>query len=101
MKFSISRRMDSDMKQEFARIDGKFTLSDDSHGVAQIGLNFQRSLKHVASVGVQELYHLEREEQPASSSSKPRILIKSVPIQNLNVESYPSTPVDVKYTGHF
>ena len=39
---------------------GKFCLSDDSHGAAQVGLNYDRLLAYIESLGLQEVHYLER-----------------------------------------
>ena len=37
---------------------GRFTLSDDSHGVEQVGLNYHRTWETVVRAGLTELYYL-------------------------------------------
>jgi histidinol-phosphatase (PHP family) len=39
---------------------GKFTLSDDSHGIAQVGTNYSRMLGYLEGLGVEEVWTLER-----------------------------------------
>lgn len=41
-------------------LGGRFTLSDDSHCVAQVGLNYGRLLGFVESLGLGEVYYLEK-----------------------------------------
>ena len=41
-------------------IGGRFTLSDDAHCVAQVGLNYIRVLQYAQSVGITELHYLEK-----------------------------------------
>jgi hypothetical protein len=55
---------------------GRFTLSDDSHGVAQVGLNFERVLDYLKSLGVTELYYLERQEQDLRTQSKLTLVVR-------------------------
>ena len=38
---------------------GRFVLSDDSHGVSQVGLNYHRLLKYVQGLGLSCYYHIE------------------------------------------
>lgn len=45
--------------KEFLQMGGRFCLSDDSHGVDQVGLNFGRTLDFVVDVGIPKLYFLE------------------------------------------
>lgn len=42
------------------KLGGRFTLSDDSHGVEQVGLNYEKVLEFVESCGIKELHFLER-----------------------------------------
>ncbi|KAI5285207.1 histidinolphosphatase [Ascosphaera acerosa] len=48
----------ADVCREFLRLGGRFCLSDDSHGTAQIGLNYRRVLAYLEAVGVGEVYYL-------------------------------------------
>ncbi|EPE28277.1 PHP [Glarea lozoyensis ATCC 20868] len=41
---------------------GKFTLSDDSHGIAQVGTNYVRMLDYLDGLGVEEVWTLEKLE---------------------------------------
>lgn len=41
--------------QRFMGLDGRFTLSDDSHGVEQVGLNFPRVLDAIRMAGIKEI----------------------------------------------
>lgn len=41
-------------------MNGRFVLSDDSHAVGQIGLNYQRTLAYLQQCGVSELAYLAR-----------------------------------------
>lgn len=38
------------------RLGGRFTLSDDSHGIDQIGLNFEKVLAFMENTGIKEVY---------------------------------------------
>ncbi|KAF2098586.1 histidinol phosphatase [Rhizodiscina lignyota] len=51
--------------QEFLAMNGQFTLSDDSHGVEQVGLNYDRVLDAIRKAGIQQICFLERQgEEP-------------------------------------
>lgn len=39
---------------------GKFTMSDDSHGIAQVATNYPRALDYLESLGVREVWTFER-----------------------------------------
>lgn len=42
------------------RLGGKFTLSDDSHGIAQLATNYGRAIDYLESLGVDQVWTLER-----------------------------------------
>ncbi|OLN87828.1 putative histidinol-phosphatase [Colletotrichum chlorophyti] len=39
---------------------GRFTFSDDSHGIAQVATNYKRNLDYLESLGVKQVYTFER-----------------------------------------
>ncbi|KAF9881737.1 histidinol phosphate phosphatase HisJ family protein [Colletotrichum karsti] len=39
---------------------GRFTFSDDSHGIAQVATNYKRNLDYLESLGVKEVFTFER-----------------------------------------
>ncbi|KAI1430270.1 histidinol-phosphatase [Xylaria sp. FL1777] len=49
--------------QKWLSLNGKFTLSDDSHGIAQVGTNYGRALDFLSSLDVTALWTLRREPQ--------------------------------------
>lgn len=49
--------------EEWLRLGGKFTVSDDSHGIAQVATNYGRALDYLESLGVKEVWSLRREKQ--------------------------------------
>ena len=44
--------------QEFKALRGRFTLSDDSHGISQVGLNYNKVLECIKKAGITEICHL-------------------------------------------
>lgn len=44
--------------QEFKALGGRFTLSDDSHGIAHVGLNYSRVLDCIKRAGITEIHYL-------------------------------------------
>ncbi|KAK3390263.1 Polymerase/histidinol phosphatase-like protein [Podospora didyma] len=46
--------------EEWVKIGGKFTFSDDSHGIAQVATNYIKGLDYLESLGVKEVWTLER-----------------------------------------
>ncbi|GAP84779.2 putative histidinol phosphate phosphatase family protein [Rosellinia necatrix] len=47
--------------EKWISLGGKFTLSDDSHGIAQLGTNYGRALDFLSSLNVTTLWTLRRE----------------------------------------
>ncbi|KAH8808989.1 histidinol-phosphatase-like protein [Xylogone sp. PMI_703] len=42
--------------EEFLKMGGKFTLSDDSHGIDHVGTNYKKAFDYLDSLGVKEVY---------------------------------------------
>ncbi|KAI1826396.1 histidinol-phosphatase [Xylaria intraflava] len=55
------------ISEKWLSLGGKFTLSDDSHGIAQLGTNFGRALDFLSSLGVTMLWTLKREPRSTDS----------------------------------
>lgn len=49
-----------EIAEEWLRLGGRFTMSDDSHGIAQVGTNYGRGLEFLESLGVEEVWTFER-----------------------------------------
>jgi hypothetical protein len=73
---------------------GKFTLSDDSHGVAQIGLNFGRVSDYLKCLGVRELYYLDRQAQDSGTEPKLPLLATKALFTGLDDACFPSTALN-------
>ncbi len=56
--------------QEWVRLGGGFTLSDDSHGIAQVGTNYARALDFLAGLGVETVFTLERNPHPGTAGGR-------------------------------
>ncbi len=56
--------------QAFRELGGRFTLSDDSHGVEHVGLNFDKMLQCIRDAGITELFHLAPAESLNSLDSR-------------------------------
>ena len=63
--------------QEWVRLGGKFTMSDDSHGIAQVATNYVRGIDYLESLGVKEVWTFER-EPPEGDGQKARLIERSV-----------------------
>ncbi|KAK3906316.1 Polymerase/histidinol phosphatase-like protein [Staphylotrichum tortipilum] len=51
-----------EIAEAWVGMGGKFTVSDDSHGVGQVGTNYGRGLGYLEELGVREVWTLERKE---------------------------------------
>lgn len=58
---------------------GRFTLSDDSHGIAQVATNYGRALDYLEGLGVAEVWTLRRESHPGLVEGK-RSALKEVSV---------------------
>ncbi|KAG6013107.1 hypothetical protein E4U54_007078 [Claviceps lovelessii] len=64
--------------EEWINLNGQFTMSDDSHGIAHLATNYPRGIAYLARLGVQTLWTFERQCQ--SSGAKATLLDKPVPL---------------------
>lgn len=66
---------------------GRFCLSDDSHGVDQVSLNFHRVLEFLDRTGISQLHYLQLAETPAQATAPdarfPLTQIASVSLEEL------------------
>ncbi|KAI0489790.1 histidinol-phosphatase [Xylaria cf. heliscus] len=73
--------------EKWLSLGGKFTLSDDSHGIAQLGTNYARALDFLSSLEVATLWTLRREpQQPDGTigkSIKANLIEVAVPINKI------------------
>ncbi|KAI0848022.1 histidinol-phosphatase [Daldinia vernicosa] len=71
--------------EEWLRLGGRFTLSDDSHGIAQVGTNYGRALEYLANLGVTNLWTLRREPHPGLSAKgeKVKLVEVEVPLESI------------------
>ncbi|KAL5335154.1 polymerase/histidinol phosphatase-like protein [Aspergillus crustosus] len=73
--------------QEFVSRGGRFCLSDDSHGLDQVGLNYHRVVEFVEKVGIPMLHYLDLADEAAVEkpvdSRFPRTVVKSVPVEEV------------------
>lgn len=75
--------------EEWLRLGGKFTMSDDSHGIGQVATNYGKGLQYLESLGVRELWTLERRPHPGIKGSLRAMLVdKAVTVAEMR-ESFP------------
>jgi len=64
---------------------GRFCLSDDSHGVDQVGLNFHKVLEFLDKLGISTLHYLQVGE-PLAQSTVPDARFPRTQIAAISVE---------------
>ncbi|KAJ5096159.1 Histidinol-phosphatase [Penicillium alfredii] len=70
--------------REFVARGGRFCLSDDSHGVDQVGLNFHRVLEFLGRAGISTLYYLQLGEASAALDPRfPRTQVAAISVEEL------------------
>jgi histidinol-phosphatase (PHP family) len=64
---------------------GRFVLSDDSHGVDQVALNFPRVLEFLGRAGISELHYLQL-GNPSVTSIVPDARFPLTQVASISVE---------------
>lgn len=68
---------------------GKFTMSDDSHGIAHVATNYSRAITYLESLGVNEVWTFRRTPHPGTGGESKAVLEDvSVPLSVFR-ESFP------------
>ncbi|KAM0521841.1 hypothetical protein ACHAPE_002403 [Trichoderma viride] len=52
------------VSEHWLQLGGKFTMSDDSHGIAQVATNYTRALTFLEDLGVGEVWTFQRQDHP-------------------------------------
>lgn len=60
--------------EEWIRMGGKFTMSDDSHGIAQVATCYPRALEYLESLNVTEVWTLQRAPHPGVQDGRKSML---------------------------
>lgn len=66
--------------EEFMKMGGMFTLSDDSHGIDHVGLNYKRTFDYLHDLGLQNLHFLS---VVRSQGQNPSLTTASVPLLSI------------------
>ncbi|CAK1368054.1 putative histidinol-phosphatase [Cercospora beticola] len=81
----------SEICKEFKDMGGRFTYSDDSHGVEQVGLNYAKALENnIVRAGITELYCLA----PTTDKTKvhderfPTVCWEPIPIETIKAHAF-------------
>ncbi|KAB5535283.1 Polymerase/histidinol phosphatase-like protein [Coniochaeta sp. 2T2.1] len=51
-----------EVAEEWVRLGGRFTMSDDSHGITQVATNYERGLQFLESLGLDAVWTFERRQ---------------------------------------
>ncbi|KAL1588215.1 hypothetical protein WHR41_02906 [Cladosporium halotolerans] len=77
--------------KRFIELNGRFTLSDDSHGVDQVGLNFSRVLESIKKAGIEELVCLAPAGSPNSVAADerfPHVIWATISLKELEAHRF-------------
>ncbi|KAK5681453.1 hypothetical protein LTS10_005983 [Elasticomyces elasticus] len=78
--------------ETFLAMGGRSTLSDDSHGVAQVGLNYGKVVQCVERAGITELSHLVPATAKSSTDPRfPKVQWAAVQVADLKRDETPWT----------
>ena len=75
----------TDLEQQFKQMGGRFTLSDDSHGIDQVGLNYDKVFDCIKAAGITELVYLAPVSDTVRSEDErtPKVGWQSVYVSDL------------------
>ncbi|RDW69465.1 hypothetical protein BP6252_08485 [Coleophoma cylindrospora] len=68
--------------EEYLKMGGKLTLSDDSHGIEHVGTNYTRAIEYAESLGVETLWTLQRVKDVGSGEK-----VTVIPVALLDVRA--------------
>ncbi|KAJ2896986.1 histidinol phosphate phosphatase H [Zalerion maritima] len=60
--------------EEYIKLGGKFTFSDDSHGIGKVAARYRDGLDYLESLGVGSVWTLEREPHPGVEGEEKSVL---------------------------
>ncbi|ESZ97693.1 putative histidinol-phosphatase [Sclerotinia borealis F-4128] len=69
--------------EAYINLGGKFTMSDDSHGIGHVGTNFVRAIEYLESLGIKEVFTFERNNTADSNETVKSLSLKSVPLSSV------------------
>ncbi|EFR05252.1 histidinol-phosphatase [Nannizzia gypsea CBS 118893] len=78
--------------KEFMARKGRFCLSDDSHGVEQVGLNYHRVLAFLRSTGISTIHYLRYDPDDSCAETPdcrfPHTRLHSLSVEDLEQENF-------------
>ncbi|PMB73599.1 putative histidinol-phosphatase [Beauveria bassiana] len=76
--------------EEWLRLGGKFTLSDDSHGIGHVATNYLGAVKYLQSLGVEHVWTFRRRPHPwASDQGRATLEDVAVPLAEIRAQFEP------------
>ncbi|ATY67333.1 histidinol phosphate phosphatase family [Cordyceps militaris] len=77
--------------EEWLKLGGKFTLSDDSHGIAHVATNYLGAVTYLQSLGVQDVWTFRRNPHPWAAGQGPATLEDvAVPLAEIRAQFEPA-----------
>ncbi|KAH6605324.1 hypothetical protein Trco_007031 [Trichoderma cornu-damae] len=71
------------ISEQWLQLGGKFTISDDSHGIAQVATNYGRALTFLELLGVERVWTFHRQHHPdAGEATRATLSDVSVPLHD-------------------
>ncbi|CAI6337542.1 unnamed protein product [Periconia digitata] len=68
--------------RDFLKMGGRFAMSDDSHGVDQVGTNYSRLLDYIGKTGIREMHYVDS-DAPSTDSRFPHAGFSSISVEDL------------------
>lgn len=78
------------VRQTFMQMGGRFCLSDDSHGVEQVALNYDRCIPYLERNHITHIYFLQSSRQKLDEPFDPRF--PHVKLQSLTLQDLKTLP---------
>ena len=80
----------------FKSLGGRFTLSDDSHGIEQVGTNYGRVVKYLEYLDVKEVWTFEKKDGELVPVSVPvediKATFREIPAEDIKPQNEDPTP---------
>lgn len=78
--------LEANWKKAFLALGGRFVLSDDSHGIAHVGLNYDKVLDFAKRASIRELHFIRADSSKRGSGMMPSV--SSVSISELEAHPF-------------
>ncbi|KAJ6780924.1 hypothetical protein PWT90_06832 [Aphanocladium album] len=77
--------------EEWLKLGGKFTLSDDSHGIGHVATNYLRAVSYLQSLGVEDVWTFRRHPHPQEQGQRRATLEDvAVPLAEIRAQFEPA-----------